>query len=90
MLGKVDIGGSSFFELKNVSMLPEQGSKTVAFTVTVNNGGTSDLLFIDYWVRLKTERPAIKSRFVCCRRTKTKTGSHENPLEKHQLLCQRE
>lgn len=55
VLGKVDIGGSSFFELKNVSMLPEQGSKTVAFTVTVNNGGTSDLLFIDYWVRLKTK-----------------------------------
>ncbi|MBP1156213.1 MULTISPECIES: hypothetical protein [unclassified Paenibacillus] len=55
VLGKVDIGGSHYFELKNVTMLPEQGSKTVTFTVTVHNGGSSDLLFIDYWVRLKTK-----------------------------------
>lgn len=55
VLGKVDIGGGRFFELKNVMMLPERGSKTVTFTVNVTNGGTSELLFIDYWVRLKTK-----------------------------------
>lgn len=55
VLGKVDIGDSNYFELKNVTMLPEQGSKTVMFTVTVHNGGSSELLFIDYWVRLKTK-----------------------------------
>ncbi|MGG1599982.1 hypothetical protein [Paenibacillus naphthalenovorans] len=55
VLGKVDIGGGNFFELKNVTMLPEQGGNTVTFTVTVNNVGSSDLLFIDYWVRLKTK-----------------------------------
>ncbi len=38
-----------------MTMLPEQGGNTVTFTVTVNNVGSSDLLFIDYWVRLKTK-----------------------------------
>ncbi|CAG7605079.1 hypothetical protein PAESOLCIP111_00770 [Paenibacillus solanacearum] len=53
-IGTIKLNDSSYFELKNVSMLPAQGNKTVTFTVTVNNGSSSDLLFIDYWVRLKT------------------------------------
>ncbi|MCZ8511293.1 hypothetical protein O9H85_02325 [Paenibacillus filicis] len=54
-LGQVPIGGGSYFEVRNVSMLPDSGSKTVTFTLTVTNGGSSELLFIDYWVRLKTK-----------------------------------
>ncbi|CAG7621583.1 hypothetical protein ACFQI7_05405 [Paenibacillus allorhizosphaerae] len=53
-IGTIKLNDSSYFELKNVSLLPAQGNKTVTFTVTVNNGSSSDLLFIDYWVRLKT------------------------------------
>ncbi|UUZ85708.1 hypothetical protein LJK88_20715 [Paenibacillus sp. P26] len=54
-LGKVDIGGGSYFEVKNLYMLPESTGKTVSFTLTVNNGGSSEPLFIDYWVHLKTK-----------------------------------
>lgn len=54
-LGQVTVNGSSFFELKNVTILPEKGSKTVTFTVSVHNEGTTDLLFIDYWPRVKTK-----------------------------------
>lgn len=54
VIGKVNVSENSAFELKNLSMLPEQGSKTVIFTLTVHNNGTSDLQFIDYWVRLRT------------------------------------
>ncbi len=53
-IGQVSVNGNSTFEVKNLSMLPEQGSKTVIFTLTVHNNGTSDLQFIDYWVRLRT------------------------------------
>ncbi|UQZ87123.1 hypothetical protein SK3146_06416 [Paenibacillus konkukensis] len=54
-LGEVKVTDSSYFELKNVTILPEKGSKTVTFTVSVHNEGSSDLLFIDYWPRLKTK-----------------------------------
>ncbi|NHN28571.1 hypothetical protein [Paenibacillus agricola] len=54
-LGKVEIAGGSYFELKNVTMLTEQSGKTVSFTLGVNNVTNSDLLFIDYWVRMRTQ-----------------------------------
>ncbi|TVY09665.1 hypothetical protein FPZ49_12450 [Paenibacillus cremeus] len=53
-LGQIPIGNTGSIVLKNVMLLPEQGKQTVTFTLTVNNEGSSDLLFIDYWVRLKT------------------------------------
>ncbi|MBE1443152.1 hypothetical protein [Paenibacillus sp. OAS669] len=54
-LGQVKVTADSYFELKNVTILPEKGSKTVTFTVSVHNEGSSDLLFIDYWPHLKTK-----------------------------------
>ncbi|WP_243767182.1 hypothetical protein [Paenibacillus agricola] len=54
-LGQVEIQEGSFFELKNVTMLTEQSGKTVAFTLGVHNVTNSDLLFIDYWVRMRTQ-----------------------------------
>ncbi|MBU7319216.1 hypothetical protein [Paenibacillus oleatilyticus] len=54
-IGKVALNATSYFELKNVVMMPEQGNKTVTFTVGVHNGGTTDLQFIDYWPRLRTK-----------------------------------
>ncbi|MEK8129783.1 hypothetical protein WMW72_17895 [Paenibacillus filicis] len=54
-IGQVAVTATSTFELKNLYMMPEQGNKTVTFTLTVNNNGTSDLQFIDYWVRLRTK-----------------------------------
>ncbi|WP_248926553.1 hypothetical protein [Paenibacillus hamazuiensis] len=54
-LGKVNITDNSFFELKDVYMLPDQGSKNVAFTVTIHNNDSTDLMFIDYWVHLLTK-----------------------------------
>ncbi|MDQ1913046.1 hypothetical protein RAC89_21860 [Paenibacillus sp. GD4] len=55
VLGSVPVAGSSSFELKDVLMLQEQKNKTVTFTVSINNEGSGDLLFIDYWVRIKTK-----------------------------------
>ncbi|MCP3771891.1 hypothetical protein NLX71_00975 [Paenibacillus sp. MZ04-78.2] len=54
-IGQVDLNANSYFELKNVVMMPEQGNKTVTFTVGVHNGGTTDLQFIDYWPQLRTK-----------------------------------
>ncbi len=54
-IGQVALNASSYFELKNVVMMPEQGNKTVTFTVGVHNGGTTDLQFIDYWPRMRTK-----------------------------------
>ncbi|PZE22607.1 hypothetical protein [Paenibacillus xerothermodurans] len=54
-LGQVKVNGDSYFELKNVTMLAEQKGKTVTFTVSVRNESSTDLLFIDYWVRLRTK-----------------------------------
>ncbi|SCW38440.1 hypothetical protein SAMN04487970_100514 [Paenibacillus tianmuensis] len=54
-IGKVALNANSYFELKNVVMMPEQGNKTVTFTVGVHNGGTTDLQFIDYWPQLRTK-----------------------------------
>lgn len=54
-LGKVEIQGGSYFELKNVTMLTEQSGKTVSFTLSVHNTTSTDLLFIDYWVRMRTQ-----------------------------------
>ncbi|OXM85960.1 hypothetical protein [Paenibacillus rigui] len=54
-LGQINLNGDSFFEVKNVYLLPEKGSKTVTFTISVHNESSSDLLFIDYWIKLKTK-----------------------------------
>lgn len=54
-LGTVKITNNSYFELKDVNILPDQGGKNVAFTVTIHNNDSTDLMFIDYWVHLKTK-----------------------------------
>ncbi|WP_199616786.1 hypothetical protein [Paenibacillus alkalitolerans] len=48
--GKVSLGGSSYIELKDVNKL----GRTVRFTVSFTNGGSSDINFIDYWVKLRS------------------------------------
>ncbi|MDF2962854.1 MAG: hypothetical protein K0S39_4589, partial [Paenibacillus sp.] len=53
-LGTVKVNGDSYFELKNVNMLTEQKGRTVTFTVSVHNESSTDLLFIDYWVHVRT------------------------------------
>ncbi|MGF7031886.1 hypothetical protein J2T17_002805 [Paenibacillus mucilaginosus] len=54
-IGQVRVTDSASFELRNLMMLPEPGNRTVTFTVTVHNDGDSELLFIDYWVRMRTK-----------------------------------
>jgi hypothetical protein len=54
-IGTINITGSSYFELKQASVLPDQNGKLATFTVTVHNDGSSELMFIDYWVRLKSQ-----------------------------------
>lgn len=51
-LGKISVNGNSYFELKQIDLLPDQGDKLATFTVTIHNNGSNELLFIDYWVRL--------------------------------------
>jgi hypothetical protein len=60
-IGKVDISGGSFFEVKNVTMLTEQSGKTVTFALSVHNETNNDLLFIDYWVRMRTQSGSVIS-----------------------------
>ncbi|SDD55914.1 hypothetical protein SAMN02799630_03909 [Paenibacillus sp. UNCCL117] len=52
--GKAAIGNESYMELKEVMLLPGDHTGTLAFTLTVYNGGENDLAFDDYWVRLQT------------------------------------
>jgi hypothetical protein len=54
-IGRANIGNGSYMELKDVSVLPGDDGNTAAFTLTLYNGGTSDLEFIDYWVRLHSK-----------------------------------
>ncbi|WP_052487072.1 hypothetical protein [Gordoniibacillus kamchatkensis] len=51
-LGRVDLNGSSYAEVKQVNMLSDQNGKVVTFTLSVTNTGGKDVSFIDYWVRL--------------------------------------
>lgn len=52
VVGSVWVNNNSYFELKDVRLSVGNESKTVTFTVKVVNGGDSDLLFNDYWVRM--------------------------------------
>ncbi|MFD0697286.1 hypothetical protein ACFQZT_24745 [Paenibacillus sp. GCM10027628] len=54
-VGKVSITASSYFELKQIHVLPDQNGKLATFTITIHNEGSSELQFIDYWVRLKSK-----------------------------------
>jgi len=52
-VGLLSIKNKVTFEMKNIQMLPEQGSNTVAFTIAFKNEGKSDLLLFDYILKLK-------------------------------------
>jgi hypothetical protein len=54
-VGKVTITGSSYFELKQIHVLPDQSGKLATFTITIHNEGSNELQFIDYWARLKSK-----------------------------------
>jgi hypothetical protein len=54
-IAKVNVTGNSYFELKKISLLPETSGKIAAFTITAHNEGSSEMMFIDYWVRLKSK-----------------------------------
>lgn len=55
VVGKVNVSSDSYFELKQINLLPDQNGKLATFTITVHNQGSSELQFIDYWVRLKSK-----------------------------------
>lgn len=54
-LNKVSLGGNSTAEIKQINLFPNGGTKTAAFTLSIYNGGSTDLLFIDYWVKLQSK-----------------------------------
>ena len=53
IVGSVKINNKATFEMKNIQMLPEQGSNTVSFTISFINEGKSDLMLFDYILKLK-------------------------------------
>ncbi|MFC3772855.1 hypothetical protein [Paenibacillus sp. GCM10012303] len=53
-IGSVWINNSSYFELRNVRLTPGTDNNIVSFTVKAVNGGSSDIQFIDYWIRLQS------------------------------------
>lgn len=54
-IGRVNLDADQYFELERVMMHPESDEQIVVFSVHARNGGTSDLLFKDYWVRVATK-----------------------------------
>lgn len=57
-VGSVWLNDKSYFELKDVRLTMGADNKVVTFTVKVANGGTSDIQFIDYWVKLQSSTGA--------------------------------
>lgn len=53
-VGTVALSGDSFFELKDLRSTAGSENTTVTFTVRIVNGGTEDIQFIDYWVRMQS------------------------------------
>ncbi|GAA3412826.1 hypothetical protein ACFFNY_33450 [Paenibacillus hodogayensis] len=51
-VGSVWINDKSFFEIKDARQSVGAELNTVTFTLKIYNGGTSDIQFIDYWIRL--------------------------------------
>ncbi|TMV47160.1 hypothetical protein FE783_23230 [Paenibacillus mesophilus] len=53
-VGSVWVNDKSYFELKDARLSVGADNNMVTFTVKIVNGGTSDILFIDYWVRMQS------------------------------------
>lgn len=51
----VKLNGSSSVQLQDAQFLQQSQGKVLAFTVTYNNAGSTDLELIDYWVRVKSK-----------------------------------
>lgn len=54
-LSKVTIAENSYFEIKQIHLLPSRSGNLATFTVTLHNEGSSVLKFTDYWARLKSK-----------------------------------
>ncbi|MZQ81230.1 hypothetical protein GQF01_03720 [Paenibacillus sp. 5J-6] len=54
-LNKLTIAGNSYFEIKQIHLLPSQSGNMATFIVTLHNEGSSELKFTDYWARLKSK-----------------------------------
>lgn len=50
--GKINITNQSYFELKDLEMLEKRDGNIISFTITMHNRDSSNIQFIDYWVRL--------------------------------------
>ena len=46
-LNKVTIAGDSYFEIKQIHLLPSQSGNLATFTVTLHNEGSSELKFAE-------------------------------------------
>lgn len=57
-IGRVDLSGRSYIELKEMNILPSEAGQSVTFTFSIYNGESTDLSFNDYWVRLRTKAGA--------------------------------
>ncbi|MEF3305149.1 hypothetical protein [Paenibacillus sp. GYB003] len=53
-VGSVWVNDKSYFELKDARLSVGAETNTVTFTVKIVNGGSGDLQFIDYWVRMQS------------------------------------
>ncbi|QGQ95534.1 hypothetical protein EHS13_11915 [Paenibacillus psychroresistens] len=58
-LKTIPLSAKSYIKLKQAFILSAEHSNTVSFTLTIHNGDTKDIQFLDYWVRLFTKAGAI-------------------------------
>lgn len=54
-IGTAYITDQSYMELKDVMILQADDENTVSFSITLHNGDSSEIQFINYWVRLQTK-----------------------------------
>lgn len=54
-VGTVYIDGHSYFKMKNAHLVPTDNGKTAVFTISLVNRSSTDIMFINYWLKLTSD-----------------------------------
>lgn len=54
-VGTVYIDGKSYFKMKKAHITPDSNGNQVIFTIALVNRSSSDIMFVDYWLKLLTD-----------------------------------
>lgn len=55
-LKQINISPNSYFEVKDVYVIPGENENIVTYTMKIHNGDNKEIQLIDYWMRLTTKQ----------------------------------